>query len=193
MRRQIIGKIYQTDDTPYGNVAVTFVRSLGSYTSQITYPPDSIKCQVNAAGELVNCFLWVNESGDKISNYTAYVKGDKFSFSIPSGDGSPIELSVLRSGSQPTETYPQSILDYIDAKIATVGGEALKVNFSQANIAGDYLDIEHNFGSYPLVQIFAGAHQINADDIIQLTLNSTRISVVSYLPLQGNWLAILSK
>jgi hypothetical protein len=118
MRRQILGKIYETDDTPFKNGVIVFSRSIGSYTSTTQYPPDVHVCRTDTSGNLVDCFLWCNEDGDLISNYTAKINGkDVFTLSLPLGDGSPIQLSVLRAGSQPTQSYPQTIIDYIDTKV----------------------------------------------------------------------------
>jgi hypothetical protein len=126
MRRQILGKIYETDDTPFKSGVVVFLRSTGSYTPTTQYPPDLHVCRTDTSGNLVDCFLWCNQQGDLISNYTAKINGkDVFTISVPVGDGSPIQLSVLRAGSQPTENYPQSIIDYIDNAVAgVVAGKA---------------------------------------------------------------------
>lgn len=120
MWRQVIGKVYRTDDTPWTNTTVTFRRCTGSYTTTTQYPPDTLRFQTNSNGELVDCKLWVNETGDKISIYECNVGKDKFKFSLPTGNGSPIELSVLRAGSLPVDEYPQSIIDYIDNSVASV-------------------------------------------------------------------------
>ena len=194
MRRQITGKIYRTDDTPWRDVIAKFSRSSSSYTYTTQYPSDSVRCNINDNGDLVDCYLWCNEEGDTISTYSCEVGRDCFTFSLPVGDGSPIALSVLRAGSDPVETYPQSIIDYVDNKVASVGGEALKINFSQANVINSrYVDITHNFGSYPLIQIFRESFAVSPDDFIQLTVNVTRIDLISFVPLPGNWLAIVSK
>jgi hypothetical protein len=126
MRRQILGKIYETDDTPFKSGVIVFSRSTGSYTPTTQYPPDVHVCRTDTNGNLVDCFLWCNEDGDLISNYTAKINGrDVFTLSVPLGDGSPIQLSVLRAGSQPTESYPQSIIDYIDDAVAgVIAGES---------------------------------------------------------------------
>lgn len=139
MRRQILGKIYETDDTPFKNGVIVFSRSIGSYTPTTQYPPDVHVCRTDINGNLVDCFLWCNEDGDLISNYTAKINGrDVFTLSIPIGDGTPIQLSVLRAGSQPTESYPQSIIDYIDGAVAgVVAGESKNLSI-KAMATQDY-------------------------------------------------------
>jgi hypothetical protein len=89
---------------------------------------------------LVNCSLWVNESGDLVSNYECFIGNDRFNFSLPAGDGLSIELSVLRAGSQPIEDYPQSIIDYIDERV-TGGGSAYQT---------DYFDGDSSITTYSL-------------------------------------------
>lgn len=120
MWRQVVGKVYRTDDTPWTNTTVTFRRCTGSFTTTTQYPPDTLRFQTNSNGELVDCKLWVNETGDKISTYECTVGKDKFKFSLPVGNGSPIELSVLRAGSLPVDEYPQSIIHYIDNAISGI-------------------------------------------------------------------------
>jgi hypothetical protein len=136
MRRQIIGRVYGTDDLPIKKGTVIFSRTVGSYTSSTQYPPDSIAVKTDENGQLIDCFLWVNEEGDRISTYTARV-GIKecFNFSLPAGDGSPIELSALRAGSQPPQSYPQSIIDYIDDQISGVQAGATTKLFAPSRIA----------------------------------------------------------
>jgi hypothetical protein len=134
MYREVFGKVYKTSDTPWINTTVIFKRAKGSFTSEAQYPPDTLKFYTDNLGYLVNfdaqglpipCRLWVNETGDKISNYQVFIGLDKFNVSVPVGDGSPISLSALRAGSQPTEQYPQSILDYVDEKVESiVAGES---------------------------------------------------------------------
>lgn len=136
MRRQILGKIYETDDTPFKNGVIVFSRSIGSYTSTTQYPPDVHVCRTDTSGNLVDCFLWCNEDGDLISNYTAKINGrDVFNLSVPIGDGSPIELSALRAGSLPTTEYPESIIDYVDNKIESLTLGQIKTLFSPDLIA----------------------------------------------------------
>jgi hypothetical protein len=134
MFREVFGKVYKTTDTPWLNATVVFKRAKGSFTSEAQYPPDTARfytdnqgflVDFNAQGVAIPCRLWVNETGDKISNYQVTIGLDKFTISIPVGDGSPISLSALRAGSQPTEEYPQSLLEYIDEKTESiVAGES---------------------------------------------------------------------
>jgi hypothetical protein len=143
--RLVIGKIYKTNDTPWVNTPVIFRRQVGSYTTNIQYPPDALKFSTNAMGDLISvdtnggattgCRLWVNEEGDKISNYECLVGRDRFNFSLPLGDGSPIELSVLRAGSAPVESYPQSIIDYVDDAVAGVTAGNVKKVISDTFVA----------------------------------------------------------
>jgi hypothetical protein len=82
----------------------------------------------------------VNEEGDLVSNYECVIGRDRFTFSLPAGDGSAIALSVLRGGSQPIEGYPQTLLTYIEEKISLhnldpsahplISGGGIKVPFA---------------------------------------------------------------
>jgi hypothetical protein len=135
MYRYITGKIYRTNDEPWRNITATFKRCSGSFTSNIIYPPDSTTCEIDESGNLINCKLWVNESGDKISNYEGKVGTYRFQFSIPVGDGSPIDIGTLIAGSLPVEAYPQSIIDYVDDVIAAVVAGESKSLYSYNFIA----------------------------------------------------------
>jgi hypothetical protein len=127
MFRTVVGKIFRTSDTPWTNCRVIFRRAKGNYDSAKQYPPDSViaftDSQGNicrdALGTLPGVQLWVNESGELLTLYECLLpNSDKFQFSIPVGDGSPIELSVLREGSNPVTSYPQTLLDYIDTSVS---------------------------------------------------------------------------
>lgn len=130
--RLVVGKVYRTNDTPWVNTAVVFRRQIGSYTTEVQYPPDALTFSTDAFGNLISidssgnatigCKLWVNEESDKISTYECIVGKDRFNFSLPLGNGSPIKLSTLRAGSAPVEEYPQSIINYVDNAIATISG-----------------------------------------------------------------------
>lgn len=143
MWRQITGKINRTNDDAWRNINVVFRRFSNSYTESTQYPADSIKCKVDENGYLVNCKLWVNETGNLISNYKCFLPcGDSFTFSIPEGDGSSIDLSILRFGSNPIEEYPQTLVNYIDNQISL---HNLDTN-SHPNLDGGTGRIKTSFG-----------------------------------------------
>lgn len=194
MFRNIVGKVHKTTDIPWVNIPVIFQRVRGSYTADVIYPPDIHKCKVDNDGNIINCQLWVNETGDQISTYTCIIGKDRFSFSIPPGDGSPIDIADLRAGSNPVETYPQTIIAYIDEKTATAGTEALKFPFSQASVINNAVDINHNLQSKPLIQVYNNNDLlILPDNILQVSANVSRIVLDSFAPITGQWLAILRK
>lgn len=127
MFRTVIGKIFRTSDTPWTNCRVIFRRAEGNYDSAKQYPPDSViaftDSQGNicrdALGTLPGVQLWVNESGELQTLYDCLLpNSDKFQFSIPVGNGLPVELSELRAGSNPVTAYPQTLLAYIDEAIS---------------------------------------------------------------------------
>jgi hypothetical protein len=71
---------------------------------------------------------------------------------------------------------------------------SLIFDFSQALINnGQFIDIEHNFGDYPMIQVYQELEQVMPDKIINLTVNVCRLDLISFIPLQGNWKAILNK
>lgn len=135
MYRTITGTVRRTNDEVWRNANVTFRRCYGNFTSSALYPSDSISCKTDENGKLINCKLWVNETGDRISNYELIVKNDIFAFSIPTGDGSPIDISILLAGSLPVQSYPQSIIDYVDDAIAGVVAGESKTLYSDNLIA----------------------------------------------------------
>lgn len=130
MYRLITGRVAKTDDHEWVNAPVIFQRIKGNFTFEKQYPPDIIRAKTDNLGNLfyVNSSgvtfsgvpLWVNEIGDLVTVYDCILPKDRFKFSLPAGDGSPIELSVLRAGSQPQEAYPQSLITYIDGRFETI-------------------------------------------------------------------------
>lgn len=139
MRRLVTGKFYKTDDTPWTNLSISFKREKSSYTSGIHYPTDFIKAQTDNEGNLFSTessqgvFLWVNQEGDVSSVYTAYLPHcETFNFSLPPGDGSPIELSVLRQDyvvDATSMTYT-TLVNYVDTQVAnaTLGNSQFVVS-----------------------------------------------------------------
>lgn len=159
MFRKVIGKVYKTDDTPWLNTFITFKRTSGNYLNNIQYPPDVVRAKTDNQGNIckldnsLGVDLWVNETGEKISNYQCLLPNDIFSFSIPIGNGAPIELSVLRAGSQPVEEYPQSVIDYIDDLVLTVTPSEPIVNANEIdgytfNIDSAVVNEELNYQSF---------------------------------------------
>jgi hypothetical protein len=191
MWRQITGKVYRTNDQPWINSPVIFRRSRGSYTSEIQYPPDTLPFSTNSLGELVNCRLWVNETGDRVSNYECFVGSDRFTFSIPVGDGSAIALSDLRAGSQPVEDYPQSILDYVDDAISGVGANPkreIPIQNSQL-LNGKYI-LSYS-GTKPLWQVKDDNENFIFPDNVRQTIDSLVFDFVSYVGFQGTFKIII--
>jgi hypothetical protein len=200
MYREVFGKVYKTSDTPWINTTVIFKRAKGSFTSEAQYPPDTIKFYTDNLGYLVNfdsqglaipCRLWVNETGDKISNYQVFIGLDKFNVSVPVGDGSPISLSALRAGSQPTESYPQSILDYVDTAILQSG------NNPKRKIAIQHVQLQNGLyilpytGTKPLWQIQDDSGEFIFIDSVQQTSNSLIFDFSSYGNFTGTLYIIL--
>lgn len=188
--RLVVGKVHKTNDTPWVNTAVIFRRQIGSYTSEVQYPPDALTFATDAFGNLVSvdssgnaslgCKLWVNEEGDKISNYECIVGKDRFSFSLPIGDGSPIQLSFLRAGSAPVESYPQSIIDYVDASIAVATGQSnYYKSFNAIPTQNSYQLDAVSLAPDKSKVYFNGAKQRYAFDY---NINSTTLNLLFNLP-----------
>lgn len=134
MKRIVKAKINKTDDTPWANARVLFKRSTGSFTYTTQYPGDTILAVADSEGNL-QTQLWVNESGNLASNYLCYLPGDEpFEFSLPFGDGSVIELGILRQGSEQLENYPSSIINYVDEQIGNVQAGSTQI-YSNSLIA----------------------------------------------------------
>jgi hypothetical protein len=200
MFREVFGKVYKTTDTPWLNATVVFKRTKGSFTSEAQYPPDTARFYTDNQGFLVNfnaqgvavpCRLWVNETGDKISNYQVTIGLDKFTISIPVGDGSPISLSALRAGSQPVEDYPQSILDYVDDAITGVGANPkreIPIQNSQL-LNGKYI-ISYS-GTKPLWQVKDDNGNFIFPDNVRQTIDSLVFDFVSYIGFQGTFKIII--
>lgn len=126
MRRLITERFYKTDDTPWAGLSISFKRIKSSYTSAAHYPVDQIEAFTDTDGNLYSSessqgvYLWVNQEGDIPSAYTAYLPGcESFEFSVPTGDGSPISLSVLRQNYAIDSMTYNTLVNYVDTSIST--------------------------------------------------------------------------
>jgi hypothetical protein len=135
MKRKILGKYHRTDDTPWRKIAVRFVRDTISFVDDTIYPSDVVVCRVDEDAELKDCWLWCNEEGEPESTYTYYCGRDAFKFSLPYGDGSPIQLGVVLAGSNPVEASPPTLLNYIDDALNDVSAGETDVMYSDSYIS----------------------------------------------------------
>jgi len=115
-KRVVFGEIKRTDGSVWVNATVFIRRLKGSFTSESQFPADSITTRTNNNGYL-EVELWCNEDGEISTNYEFITFGDRFNFSLSYGDGSPINLSVLRSTNGSINPPSQTILEYIDDQI----------------------------------------------------------------------------
>lgn len=180
MKRLVTGKIYRTNDTPWANAKVLFKRTNSSYVSNIQYPADSILATTDNLGIIHSAesnqgvFLWVNETGNSISKYSCYLPGcQPFEFSLPSGNGSNIELGVLRIGSNPLEDYPQTLINYVDDLVASV-------QVGSTQIYSENFNASENLSALRIVNLNTGRYASNsnlADVYSPLALTTDSISL----------------
>jgi hypothetical protein len=183
MWRQITGKVRRTNDEPWINSQVRFRRSTGSFTSEAQYPSDTLTFSTNHLGELVDCRLWVNETGDRISNYVCYIGSESFTFSIPEGDGSPIALSFLRAGSLPVDEYPQSLIDYIDLQVGSITSSNYQDFITTANQTVFALPITPSAPSKTRVYLNGLKQKFGLD----YNINASILNWISSQSLQNNY------
>lgn len=116
--RTVTDTLYQTNGQPWPNAEIRIVRAYGSYTGSGAYPPDEVTATTDASG-VYTVTLWCNEDGALAAAYHAIYPNDhdparpeRFSFSLPAGDGSPVTMSSLRASAPgiPASSL-QSLLD----------------------------------------------------------------------------------
>lgn len=119
--RNVTGTLLKIDNTPWTNVPIIFEISPGTFTTEANYLPERKIVKTNSLGQFsVN--LWTNSLGTIASQYKCTLPSKEvFSFVLNPGD-TPVSIQFLRAQStQPTPT-PQTILSYIDERIAAGGG-----------------------------------------------------------------------
>jgi hypothetical protein len=184
MKRVVTGRIYRTNDTPWRNARVLFKRVNSSFTHNTQYPADFVHALTDADGNLYSIdsnqgvVLWVNELGDVPSFYKCFLPGcDPFEFSIPAGDGSAIELGILRQGSQPVNEYSPTLINYVDSSISSsISG----IQLGSTQIYSNNFNASENLSALRIVNLNTGFYASNADlEAIYSPLGLMTSSVVS--------------
>lgn len=106
MDRLVTATILRPDGSPWANAPVHFTLAPGSYTSEAQYPSAAVRGITDADGGLgrmvdgewvEGVLLWANEEGEEESAWTCrHPDFSTFTFTLPPGDGSAIDLYVLR-------------------------------------------------------------------------------------------------
>ena len=153
--RLLFGKVFRTDGvTPWTNCNISFKRNC-NYTDEYQLPSDVQRVKTDSNGEFVTR-LWCNIDGENESSYTCEIPGcTSFTFNLPFGDGTPLNISILRAGSSsPSDPKNETILEYIDEQIVSVSLNNTKL-FSEEKQATSNLSalkaIDLTTKTYPVI------------------------------------------
>lgn len=96
--RAVTGTIRKVDGTAWAGAAVKFKLDKSTYTATDAFPAAEVSATTDAAG-VFTATLWCNAEGAVKTLYTATLPdGSTFQFRLSYGDGSPVNISVLRAG-----------------------------------------------------------------------------------------------
>lgn len=96
--RQVTGTIRKPDGTAWAGAKVTFKLDKSTYTATDAFPVTEVSATTNGSG-IFTATLWCNAEGAVKTLYTATLPdGSTFQFRLAYGDGSTVDISVLRAG-----------------------------------------------------------------------------------------------
>lgn len=97
-------------EAPWAGARVLFELLDGSYTAAAQFPGATASASTAADGTF-SIDLWPNEAGTAASSYRCTLPdGSTFDFTLPAGDGSDIELSVLRAGGVINQDWSEALV-----------------------------------------------------------------------------------
>lgn len=139
--RDVVGRVLRTDGTPWESGVVHFRLTPGSFTPTEQFPESQVEALTDATGAF-SVSLWTNEEGDKASRYVCRLPNQEtFDFTLPLGDGTPIELSTLRAlGLVPGQEQHETVLTFIKNQPAFVSGAAWFHNVKAYGATGGGVD-----------------------------------------------------
>jgi hypothetical protein len=109
--REVYGTILKPDGAPWATAKVEFRLSAGGYDAAGIYPGWSAYPVTDDSGNF-SVELWANDQGSEATTYTCRLpnRTETFSFTLPLGNGSPIDLSSLRAAGEIDANWTESVL-----------------------------------------------------------------------------------
>ena len=118
--RRITGVVRNIQDLPWSNAKILFELLAPSFTADTQYPISLQEVRTNAAGQL-SVDLWCNGSGLVASAYRCTMPdSEQFAFTLEAG--LPQTFTQLRTLGTPVNQSNASLMAYITAQIAAIGG-----------------------------------------------------------------------
>jgi hypothetical protein len=109
--REVFGTILKPDGAPWATAKVEFRLSAGGYDAAGIYPGWSAYPVTDDSGNF-SVELWANDQGSEATTYTCRLpnRTESFSFTLPLGNGSPIDLSSLRAAGEIDADWTEALL-----------------------------------------------------------------------------------
>jgi hypothetical protein len=128
-QRTVTGKIRKLNE-PWVDATVLFRLIPGSYSTDSTYPTNSIFVKTDSEG-IFSVSLWTNEEGARSSVYVyTNPSNESYKFTLPPGN-TPISITTLiEGGITPIDPQYATLLTYVDDRIAAELGGGFVIPFS---------------------------------------------------------------
>ncbi|MET0625740.1 MAG: hypothetical protein ABW250_22585 [Pyrinomonadaceae bacterium] len=123
--REVTGTIRRPDGTAWAGAAVRFKLDKSTYTADAAFPAAEVTVTTDGSG-VFTAMLWCNAEGFVKTLYTATLPdGSSFRFRLSAGDGSPVDIVVLRAGgiapvtpSDPLYVSTRALVAALEARLA---------------------------------------------------------------------------
>jgi len=133
--RRITGVVRNIQDLPWSNAKILFELLAPSFTADTQYPISLQEVRTDALGQL-SVDLWCNGSGLAATAYRCTMPdSEQFTFTLEVG--SPLTFTQIRTLGTPVNQSTASLMAYITAQIAAIGGGG---GTSLANIILPFVD-----------------------------------------------------
>jgi len=133
--RRITGVVRNIQDLPWTNAKILFELLAPSFTADTQYPISLEEVRTDIQGQL-SVDLWCNSSGLAATAYRCTMPdSEQFTFTLELG--SPLTFTQIRTLGTPVNQSTASLMAYITAQIAAIGGGG---GTSLANIILPFVD-----------------------------------------------------
>lgn len=176
--RTVTGTILKPDGSPWVGAAVAFRLRRASYGIGGVGTPTEVVAITNGAGQISQPLTAQDSPEPK---YIAILPGfDTFNFTLPLGDGQPIDLTLLRAAALAPEWAPESLLPFIEDEVDEAvgsGGQTDKTYVHNVAVPSTQVVVVHNLNKWPSVELIdtAGTRyelpSVQYDSLNQLTVN----------------------
>ena len=133
--RRITGVVRNIQDLPWSNAKILFELLAPSFTADTQYPISLEEVRTDIQGQL-SVDLWCSSSGLAATAYRCTMPdSEQFTFTLELG--SPLTFTQIRTLGTPVNQSTASLMAYITAQIAAIGGGG---GTSLANIILPFVD-----------------------------------------------------